>query len=336
MMKNQTKKTRTYSSKKKKTNHQRRISLLLLLLLFLGFATYGSYNYFTTSTSLAKDTMNLRSKVYQVGADANQAQTGDGTAGSQVQRAQLTRQRANTQVQSQTADINQDETSLDETQQSGNNQAEGKIDENQEPDNNHENIQADETQETDDQATFDKYQEFGEFDWVYVGNTQEKQISSVQDTFELPANNRYLQQISNQEFQNVIAGDVFRKTVRMKLTGQANTKTRVTLAWLPVENEITEAVDAKVFVKKDQLTTSGQAPMFTTDNFLTAFEHLPNQQNEVYSDERIDLLNNEYLDIEMVLVVKNRQMLDENRPIAQIERQLMIQLSQDTGTIIQI
>ena len=49
----------------------------------------------------------------------------------------------------------------------------------------------------------------------------------------------------------------------------------------------------------------------------------------------IDLLNNEYLDIEMVLVVKNRHLLDENRPIAQIERQLMIQLSQDTGTIIQ-
>ena len=170
---------------------------------------------------------------------------------------------------------------------------------------------------------------------MYVGNTQENEISSVQDTFELPANNRYLQQISNQEFQNVIAGDVFRKTVRMKLTGQANTKTRVTLAWLPVENEITEAVDAKVFVKKGQLTTSGQAPMFTTDNFLTAFEHLPNQQNEVYSDERIDLLNNEYLDIEMVLVVKNRHLLDENRPIAQIERQLTIQLSQDTGTIIQ-
>lgn len=75
MMKNQTKKTRTYSSKKKRTNHQRRISLLLLLLLFLGFATYGSYNYFTTSTSLAKDTMNLRSEVYQVGADANQSNT---------------------------------------------------------------------------------------------------------------------------------------------------------------------------------------------------------------------------------------------------------------------
>lgn len=320
MMKNQTKKTRTYSSKKKRTNHQRRISLLLLLLLFLGFATYGSYNYFTTSTSLAKDTMNLRSKVYQVGADANQAQTGDGTAGSQVQRAQVARQRANTQVQSQTTDANQDETSLDETQQ---------------PLDNRNNEKGTENQGQANQSDSNKYQEFGEFDWVYVGNTQENEISSVQDTFELPANNRYLQQISNQEFQNVIAGDVFRKTVRMKLTGQANTKTRVTLAWLPVENEITEAVDAKVFVKKGQLTTSGQAPMFTTDNFLTAFEHLPNQQNEVYSDERIDLLNNEYLDIEMVLVVKNRHLLDENRPIAQIERQLMIQLSQDTGTIIQ-
>lgn len=75
--------------------------------------------------------------------------------------------------------------------------------------------------------------------------------------------------------------------------------------------------------------------MFTTDNFLTAFEHLPNQQHEVYSGERIDLLINEYLDSEMVLVVKNRRLPDENRPIAQIERQLMISLSQDTGTIIQ-
>lgn len=37
----------------------------------------------------------------------------------------------------------------------------------------------------------------------------------------------------------------------------------------------------------------------------------------------------------MVLVVKNRRLPDENRPIAQIERQLMISLSQDTGTIIQ-
>lgn len=305
---------------KEPNNHQRRISLLLLLLLFLGFATYGSYNYFTTSTSLAKDTMNLRSKVYQVGADANQAQTGDGTAGSQVQRAQVARQRANTQVQSQTANTNQGETSLDETQQ---------------PLDNRNNEKGTENQGQANQADSNKYQEFGEFDWVHVGNTQENEISSLQDTFELPANNRYLQQISNQEFQNVIAGDVFRKTVRMKLTGQANTKTLVTLAWLPVENEITEAVDAKVFVKKGQITTSGQAPMFTTDNFLTAFEHLPNQQNEVYSDERIDLLNNEYLDIEMVLVVKNRHLLDENRPIAQIERQLMIQLSQDTGTIIQ-
>ena len=305
-------------------NAQRRYSLVLLLLLFIGFATYGTYSYFTTSTSLAKVHKKLKDNSFKLGEDEAKMRQGDGTAGAQVNNGgNVTNNNANNRTTNnppQTT-INGGTTNNNGGSASNNSGSNGN---NHQPSNNGSNI------------TDTKYKEFGEFDWIYVGNTSGRTIMSLADTFQLAQKNPYLSAENTNTYNNVKSGDVFRKTVRLKVKGNSSTPANVTLRWGKVENEVLDLIQAVIYVKKAQLDPQGEAPMFTTEGFMTAFDSIPLANDAQYTSDKLSVKSGDYLDVEMVIAVKNGAVIPENVPLAKLERQLSIVLSQDTGNILDV
>lgn len=95
-------------------------------------------------------------------------------------------------------------------------------------------------------------------------------------------------------------------------------------------------IQAAIYVKKGKLTRQGEAPMFRTDDFLTAFNSIPLTGNAQYTSDKLTLKFGEYLDVEMVIAVKNDAVIPRDVPLAKVERQLSIVLAQDTGNILDI
>ncbi|CAI3426392.1 hypothetical protein CIRMBP1210_01515 [Enterococcus cecorum] len=302
---------------KGKKNTQRRYSLLLLILLFIGFATYGTYSYFTTSTSLAKVHRKLKDSSFNLGEDETKMRQGDGTAGAQVNNSVNYRATINP-LQSTTNDNTTDSNG-------------GIV-----PNNSDSNDNSNQSTNNHSNTTDTKYKEFGEFDWVYVGNTSGRTIMSLADTFNLAQNNPYLSSVNANTYNNVKSGDVFRKTVRLKVKGNSSTPANVTLRWGKVENESLDLIQAVIYVKKAKLTSQGEAPMFTTDGFLTAFDSIPLTSDAQYTSDKLIVQSGDYLDVEMVIAVKNDAVIPRDVPLAKVERQLSIVLAQDTGNILDV
>lgn len=114
------------------------------------------------------------------------------------------------------------------------------------------------------------------------------------------------------------------------------TQPNVTLCWGKVENEVLDLIQAVIYVKKAQLDPQGEAPMFTTEGFMTAFDSIPLANDAQYTSEKLSVKSGDYLDVEMVIAVKNGAVIPENVPLAKLERQLSIVLSQDTGNILDV
>lgn len=277
----------------------RHYSLLLLALLFIGFATYGTYAYFTSSTSTNKGhlTLNGMNGDYQVGGGSGSTadtKTGDGVT--------------------HTSDSNNNTEFVHDNLGNG----EGTF-----------------TPVTDDITTEGQDEsknstQFGEFDWVYVGNTANnlKVDGLLTGSFKLDKFNKYITtDKDHQVFGNVVGGDVFRKTVRLKVEGKATVPVTSTLSWVANEtdktNETVDKLIGAVFVKRGE---TNNINTFDNTGFATAID--VNSPTD-YTDEKISVKPGQYLDIEIVVQVKNDAAVDDNLNLAKIARQLKVTLNQD-------
>ncbi len=304
----------------RKEKGHRRYSLLLLALLFIGFASYGTYAYFSNSTSTSKAhlTLNGMSQNYNVGGNTGgktDTQTGDGT----------------TNVVNDTNPDNNDKY-VPGTDAEGN--GNGQF-----------------VTVTEDDAEATNSNKFGEFDWVYIGNTKGEAIEPknlLKETNTLSAFNKYITSsdeiTSSNEvegatnnvvgaiFNNVVGGDVFRKTVRLKVEGEATVPVKTTLNW--AANDKDDAglnnVIAGVFVKRGELKNGIPKEQFIIDDkYLPAITEVTNRT--AYTHKDISVKPGQYLDIEIVVMVKNNVDLSQvaNLNLAKIARQLSVRLEQN-------
>ena len=299
-----TKKEMLGKESRKEKGH-RRYSLLLLALLFIGFASYGTYAYFTSSTSTSKGhlTLNGLSGDYTPGGGTKDGnfddKTGDGTTN--------------------TEDTNPDNN--DKYVPGTDGKGDGKFE-----------------KVTGDEA--DNSNKFGEFDWVYIGNAKDATIESsnlLTATKKLSAFNKYITSSNEHEgatFNNVVGEDVFRKTVRLKVEGKATVPVQTTLSWAADANDAgLDNVIAGVFVKRGEFDTTSGKPKneFSTDGYTAAMIDVKTPTD--YTNENISVKPGQYLDIEIVVMVKKdiAPKAAENLNLAKIARQLTVTLKQNVS-----
>ncbi len=301
----------------RKENGHRRYSLLLLALLFIGFATYGTYAYFSNSTSTSKAhlTLNGMSQDYKIGGNTGgktDTKTGDGTTNIDTDNKY---------------EYNPDP---DGDGQQGDGKGEFKevVDDSTTP--------QDETQNST---------QFGEFDWVYIGNTEGEAIEAknlLTATNKLSAFNKYITSSNEVEgatnnvvgaiFNNVVGGDVFRKTVRLKVEGEATVPVKTTLKWAADAKDTgLENVVAGVFVKQGSGMPEKE---FSTDGYTDAITITEVTSPTDYTNEKISVKPGQYLDIEIVVMVRNGVAPSEAAKLnlAKIARQLTVTLQQNVST----
>ena len=289
----------------RKEKGHRRYSLLLLALLFIGFASYGTYAYFTSSASTSKAhlTLNGMSQDYKVDDNGNgnfNDKSGDGTTN--------------------TKDNNPDNNDKYVPDTDG--KGDGKFE-----------------VVTGDEA--DNSNKFGEFDWVYIGNTNGETIESsklLTETKKLSTFNKYITSSNEAEgatFNNVVGEDVFRKTVRLKVEGKATVPVKTTLKWAADTKDAgLNNVVAGVFVKRGEVDKDSGMPKneFSTDGYTAAITDVTNPTD--YTNENISVKPGQYLDIEIVVMVKKgiAPKDAENLNLAKIARQLNVQLDQNISS----
>lgn len=306
-----TKKEMLGKENRKEKGH-RRYSLLLLALLFIGFASYGTYAYFSKSTSTSKAhlTLNGMSQDYNVGGNTDgktDTKTGDGT----------------TNVVNDTNPDNNDKyVPGKDAEGNGNGQF---------------------VPVTKDDAEATNSEKFGEFDWVYIGNakgvTIDEHSNLLTATKKLGTFNKYITSSKEDEgatFNNVVGEDVFRKTVRLKVEGKATVPVKTTLNW--AANNTDDAglnnVVAGVFVKRGELNEKGmpKEEFSIDDKYIPAITEVTNPT--AYTNKDISVKPGQYLDIEIVVMVKeNIAPKDaENLNLAKIARQLSVRLDQNISS----
>ena len=300
----------------RKENGHRRYSLLLLALLFIGFASYGTYAYFTSSTETSKGhlTLNGMSQDYNIGGNTGgktDTQTGDGT----------------TNVVNDTNPDNNDKYVPGKD-------AEG-------------NGNGHFVTVTEDDAEATNSEKFGEFDWVYIGNAKDVTIDKPSNlltaTKKLSTFNKYITSSIEDEgedkvaiFNNVVGEDVFRKTVRLKVEGKATVPVKTTLEWAANDKDAgLKNVVAGVFVKRGELNDSGMPKeqfSIDDDGYIAAITEVTNPT--AYTNKDISVKPGQYLDIEIVVMV-NKNIAPEdakNLNLAKIARQLSVRLDQNISS----
>ena len=303
-----TKKEMLGKENRKEKGH-RRYSLLLLALLFIGFASYGTYAYFTSSTSTTRGqlTLNGLNSSYDVDEDYNDNQNaGDGT--------------------SNTKDDNKDNDKEFNQDKSGN--GEGAFE-----------------KVTDDNA--DNSTKFGEFPWVYVGNNGAGNDGAVDvDSSELLKQSFGLTKFNghvlatddtNTEFKNVVEGDVFRKTVRLAVNGSSQVPMTAKITWKndgeSTDNESTDNIIGGAFYR-----TAAQVNDAAAAFDLTQFNHAFDL-NSADAKEIGKVKSGDFIDVELVVAVKkgvNTEAKEDVLPnLAKISRQLKISLVQETSNVLQ-
>ncbi|OUN49137.1 hypothetical protein [Enterococcus cecorum] len=287
----------------RKENGHRRYSLLLLALLFIGFATYGTYAYFTSSTSTTRGklTLNGLDSSYNVDKD----------------------------------DIDNQNTG-DGTSNPDNND---KYVPGKDGDGEFKPVPADEATNST---------KFGEFPWVYVGNDVKAASSEnpydnlFTHSFDLTNYNGYI--TSNEDntvFDNVVEGDVFRKTVRLAVKGTSKVPVTAQLTWNGVNDEDKDNIDniiAAAYVRVDDQvddqTDEKKAQPFDKTDFtelirITSTKHTEKINKPVKAGQ--------YIDVELVAAVKGGTGTTKGETVAQlakIARQLSIHLEQQTDDVI--
>lgn len=298
----------------RKENGHRRYSLLLLALLFIGFASYGTYAYFTSSTSTQHGqlTLNGMSQDYNIGGNTD-TKTGDGTTNKDTD---------NKYEYNPGSDIN--------GQGDGNGKFEEVVDKG----------------DTTSQDEAHNSTQFGEFPWVYVGN--DVKVASSENlftrSFDLKNFNRYItSNDDNTVFGNVVEGDVFRKTVRLAVNGTSKVPVTAQLIWAGVNDEDKDFLDhitAAAYVRVvDQITDQ------TKENKAQPFDK--NKFNKLIDIKRDELTKEigkvnagQYIDVELVAAVNKGTGIDEDKSVkpavqlAKIARELSIRLEQQTDNVI--
>lgn len=289
----------------RKENGHRRYSLLLLALLFIGFASYGTYAYFTSSTSTTHGqlTLNGLNSSYDVDKDGIDNQnTGDGT--------------------SNTSD---DNTNNDkEFNQDASGKGAGTF--------------KDVTEANAENST-----KFGEFPWVYVGNNGAGNDGAVdvassellKQSFGLKKFNGHVLATDdkNTEFKNVVEGDVFRKTVRLAVNGNSQVPMTAKITWKNVDGESTANIIGGAFYR-----TAAQVKDAAAAFDLTQFNHAFDL-NSADAKEIGKVKSGDFIDVELVVAVKkgvNTEAKADVLPnLAKISRQLEISLVQETSNVLQ-
>lgn len=313
-----TKKEMLGKENRKEKGH-RRYSLLLLALLFIGFATYGTYAYFSSSTETTRGqlTLNGLDSSYDVDEDYKDNQnTGDGT--------------------SNTSDGNDNNNKEFKQDDSGNGAG---------------------TFEDVTEANAENSTKFGEFPWVYVGNNAGNDGAVDVDSSELLNQSFSLKKFNghvlatddkNTEFKNVVEGDVFRKTVRLAVNGDSQVPMTAKITWKNEDGESTNNIIGGVFYRtdaqvKDAAAAKGAAAAFDLKQFKYAFDL--NSANAKELDKKVK--SGDFIDVELVVAVKkgvNTKDKEEDKAeakanvlpnLAKISRQLKISLVQETSNVLQ-
>lgn len=284
----------------RKENGHRRYSLLLLALLFIGFASYGTYAYFTSSTLTTHGqlTLNGLDSSYNVDEDYDDNQnTGDGTSNAK--------------------DVNKDNDKEFKQDKFGNGAG------------TFEEVAKDNENST----------KFGEFPWVYVGNIAGNDVASdklLSQSFDLTKFNGHVLATddTNTEFKNVVEGDVFRKTVRLAVNGDSKVPMTAKITWKNVAGESTANIIGGAFYRT-AAQVNNAAAAFDLKQFEHAFD-----LNSADAKEIGKVKSGDFIDVELVVAVKNgvnttltSDVLLPN--LAQISRQLEISLVQEKSNVLQ-
>ena len=290
----------------RKENGHRRYSLLLLALLFIGFASYGTYAYFTSTTSTTRGqlTLNGLDSSYDVDEDYKDNQnTGDGT-----------------------------------TNKDTNNKYEYKPDSKGNGDGKFEEVV--DNRDTSNQDEAHNSTQFGEFPWVYVGNNDGNYVDSdelLNKSFNLKKFNGHVLATddTNTEFNNVVEGDVFRKTVRLAVNGTSKVPMTAQLIWNGVADEDINNITAVAYVYVANQTSDKKAQPFVDTNFKKYIDIKPAEITEEIGQVKVG----QYIDVELVAVVNEgvntKDKADDLPNLAKISRQLKISLAQETSNVLQ-
>ncbi len=291
----------------RKENGHRRYSLLLLALLFIGFATYGTYAYFTSSTSTdhGELTLNGLNSSYEVDKDGDNQNTGDGT--------------------SNTSDGN------DNNDKEFNQDANGG------------GTFKDVTEANAKNST--KFGEFPwVYVGNNAGNDVDSD-ELLNQSFGLKKFNGHVlaTDATNTEFKNVVEGDVFRKTVRLAVNGDSQVPMTAKITWKndgeSTDNESTDNIIGGAFYRtaaqvKDAATAKNVAAAFDLTKFNHAFD-----LNSADAKEIGKVKSGDFIDVELVVAVKkgvNTEAKEDVLPnLAKISRQLEISLVQETSNVLQ-
>lgn len=283
----------------RKENGHRRYSLLLLALLFIGFASYGTYAYFTSSTSTnhGQLTLNGLNSSYDVDKDGIDNQNaGDGTSN------------ASDDNNNNDKEFNQDK--------SGNGTFE-------------------EVAKDNENST-----KFGEFPWVYVGNNAGNDVASdelLKQSFGLTKFNGHVfatdaTDDTNTEFNNVVEGDVFRKTVRLAVNGTSQVPMTAKITWKNEDGESTANIIGGAFYRT-AAQVENAAAAFDLKQFNHAFD-----LNSADAKEIGKVKSGDFIDVELVVAVKKGVNTEAKADIplnlAKISRQLEISLVQETSNVL--
>ena len=282
----------------RKENGHRRYSLLLLALLFIGFASYGTYAYFTSSTSTTRGqlTLNGLNSSYDVDKDGIDNQNaGDGT--------------------SNTSDDNTNNDKEFNQDKSGNGAG---------------------TFEEVAEDNAENSTKFGEFPWVYVGNNAGNDVASnelLNQSFGLTKFNGHVlaTDATNTEFKNVVEGDVFRKTVRLAVNGSSQVPMTAKITWKNIDGESTANIIGGAFYR-----TAAQVKNAAAAFDLTQFNHAFDL-NSADAKEIGKVKSGDFIDVELVIAVKKGVNTKEDvlPNLAEISRQLEISLVQETSNVLQ-
>lgn len=282
----------------RKENGHRRYSLLLLALLFIGFASYGTYAYFTSSTSTTHGqlTLNGLNSSYDVDGIDNQ-NAGDGTSNASDDNTNNDKE------------FNQDD--------SGN--GAGTFEE-----------------VTGDNA--DNSTKFGEFPWVYVGNNAGNDVASnelLNQSFGLTKFNGHVLATDdkNTEFKNVVEGDVFRKTVRLAVNGNSQVPMTAKITWKNIDGESTANIIGGAFYRT-AAQVNGAAAAFNLTEFNPAFDLNSADAKEIGKVKSGDFIDVELV-VAVKKGVNTEDKEDILPNLAKISRQLEISLVQETSNVLQ-
>ena len=316
-----TKKEMLGKENRKEKGH-RRYSLLLLALLFIGFASYGTYAYFTSSTSTTHGqlTLNGLNSSYDVDKDGIDNQnTGDGTSNTSDDNTN-----------------NDKEFNQDNSGKGGG------------------------TFKDVTEANAENSTKFGEFPWVYVGNNGAgndgaEDVASedlLASSFALTRFNGHVLAKNTEyaEFDNVVEGDVFRKTVRLAVNGDSQVPMTAKITWKNEDGESTNNIIGGAFYRtdaqvKDAAAAKSVAAAFDLKQFKYAFDlngAVEKEIGEVKVEKEIGKVKSgDFIDVELVVAVKKGTGTTKGESaktatqLAKISRQLKISLEQETSNVLQ-